>query len=378
MNSTLSKSLPNVNLDLRLWLTIEIVARDVQVEKRDFYVSENRPLWNAAIANTVEKDSRTGRIEYGQGIEPLEIDRVTIYGEDETDEQGVRLRAASLTLKAGEWLTVVGVNGSGKSTLARLLAGLLPERMSGVIRRGFAGEGVSPIVLQQPKAQLFGETPREEIVFALEWRNVPAERMVEAAEQALRSAGLTALADESWERLSGGQRQMAAFAAATAFSSPLLVMDEATSMLDEDNRDAVMRRARELHSRGTAVVWVTQRLDELSPDDRVVAVQEGCIVYDGDGREFLYGAVKAEVERGWLGTEEAEDGERMEGDGASESDMGHADSALWPLSPCLRAGLRLPYLMELALELRRLGKLRDPLPMTEREWEQVWGNAGHG
>ena len=305
-------------------------------------MSGDRPLRNKSAANTAEKESRLGQIDCKSGAESLEIEHVTIYGEDETDEHGARLRAVSLTLKPGEWLTVVGVNGSGKSTLARLLTGLMPERMTGVIRRGFAGEGVSPIVLQQPKAQLFGETPREEVVFALEWREVPTERMADIAEQALHSAGLTALADEPWERLSGGQRQMAAFAAATAFSSPLLVMDEATSMLDEDNRDAVMRRARALHSNGTAVVWVTQRLDELAPDDRVVAVQEGRIVYDGGGREFLYGA------------------------------------DIWPLSPCLRAGLRLPYLMELALELRKLGKLRDPLPMTEREWEQVWGKAGNG
>jgi len=316
-----------------------------------------------------------------QGGAPLEVDCVTVYGGEGEDETAVRLQEATLTLAAGEWLTVVGVNGSGKSTLSRLIAGLMPESMSGVVRRGFAGDGVSPIVLQQPRAQLFGETPREEVVFALEWRGVPAERIFDVTEEALHRAGLAALADEPWERLSGGQQQMAAFAAATAYPAPLLVMDEATSMLDEDNRDAVMSRARELQETGTAVVWVTQRLDELGPDDRVVAVGEGRIIYDGKGREFLYGSpdrdrelVCGQADSGAIGTGTVVD--RIEAGAEVGEEV--SDGGVWPLSPCLRAGLRLPYLMELALELRRLGKLSDPLPVTEREWQIVWGNAGHG
>jgi len=290
--------------------------------------------------------------------EPLELLSVTVFGSEDTDETLVRLKEASLMLSPGEWLTVVGVNGSGKSTLARLIAGLWPERMDGVIKRGFAGDEASPIVLQQPKAQLFGETPREEIVFALEWRGIPEDRIAILAEQALHRAGLAALADEPWERLSGGQQQLAAIAAATACPARLLVMDESTSMLDEANRDAVMRAVRELHAAGTAVVWVTQRLDELGPDDRVVAVAEGQISFDGKGREFLYGP-EGDVE-----------------DGAGEDALTSGD--FMPLSPCLRAGLRLPYLVELALELKRLRKLSDPLPVTEWEWEQVWGNVGNG
>ncbi|PRX72552.1 energy-coupling factor transport system ATP-binding protein [Cohnella sp. SGD-V74] len=338
----------------------------------------NRSLMEAA---DVDKESGPGAAVFDRsdrGGAPLEVDCVTVHGGEGEDETAVRLQQATLTLAAGEWLTVVGVNGSGKSTLSRLLAGLMPESMSGVVRRGFAGDGVSPIVLQQPRAQLFGETPREEVVFALEWRGVPAERISDVTEEALHRAGLAALADEPWERLSGGQQQMAAFAAATAYPSPLLVMDEATSMLDEDNRDVVMTRARELHADGTAVVWVTQRLDELGPDDRVVAVGEGRIIYDGRGREFLYGSadgdsgsVSGQADSGAIGPGTVGRLEAGAGGGEEVSDGG-----VWPLSPCLRAGLRLSYLMELALELRRLGKLRDPLPVTEREWQIVWGNAG--
>ncbi|TVX97582.1 ATP-binding cassette domain-containing protein [Cohnella terricola] len=275
-------------------------------------------------------------------MEPMLLDRVTVYGNSESGEHAARLKETSLSVAPGEWLTVVGVNGSGKSTLARLLAGLVPEAMEGIVRRGFAGEGACPIVLQQPKAQLFGETPREEMGFALEWRGIPASEMKSTAEEALHRVGLAPLADEPWERLSGGQQQLAAIAAATACAAPLLVLDEATSMLDEEHRDIVLRAVREIHGKGTSVVWVTQRLDEVGPEDRVVAIGEGWVIYDGGGREFMYG------------------------------------SAALPVSPCLRAGLRLPYLTELALELRRMGKLSDPLPMTEREWLENWGNVSHG
>ncbi|MFC4599028.1 energy-coupling factor ABC transporter ATP-binding protein [Cohnella hongkongensis] len=328
--------------------------------------NQAEPLASVGHAASVAAVSGVGSGLDGQlsGKEgPLELDGVTVGGgEESAAESAFRLKEATLTLSAGEWLTVVGVNGSGKSTLAKLLAGLPLDRMSGAVRRGFAGSGVSPIVLQQPKAQLFGETPREEAVFALEWRGVPSGEIVRLADEALHRAGLAALADEPWERLSGGQQQMAAVAAATAYPWPLLVLDEATSMLDEDNRDAVLRRARELHSSGAAVVWVTQRLDELGPDDRVVAVGEGRIVFDGRGREFLYGPA--------LEGASVPGGAPVPGRG-----LGDASGNVGPLSPCLRAGLRLPYLMELALELRKRGKLSDPLPVTEREWQKVWGQA---
>ncbi|WP_256761290.1 energy-coupling factor ABC transporter ATP-binding protein [Cohnella sp. WQ 127256] len=275
---------------------------------------------------------------------PMVLNRVSLSGQNELGEPSVRLEDINLTVTPGEWLSIVGVNGSGKSTLARLLAGLQLEHSVGEITRGFAGEGICPIVLQQPRAQLFGETPREEVIFALEWRGMAADQIPLLGEQALSKVGLTELADDPWEKLSGGQQQLAAIAAATACETPLLVLDEVTSMLDEMNRDIVMRTARELHKRGMTIIWVTQRLDELEPDTRVVALGEGRVIFDGECREFLYGV-------------------SVPGEPA-------------PLSPCLRVGLRLPYLAAMALELRLLGKLEDPLPLTAQEWRKVWGNAG--
>jgi energy-coupling factor transport system ATP-binding protein len=271
----------------------------------------------------------------------MKLNDVSVYGNDELGERSPRLENVSLTLAAGEWLNIVGVNGSGKSTLARLLAGLQPDGIVGEVARGFAGERSSPIVLQQPSTQLFGETPWEEMLFALEWKEVVSELIPELARQALDRVGLTALADEPWEQLSGGEQQLAALAASTVCETSLIVLDEVTSMLDEANRESVIQTVRDLHKNGTTVVWVTQRLDELEPESRVVAIGDGSIIYDGKTRDFLYG---------------------LEGE----------------TSACEKCGLRLPYLAALALELRRLGKLEDPLPVTAEQWRKVLGTVEAG
>ncbi|WP_051318385.1 energy-coupling factor ABC transporter ATP-binding protein [Cohnella thermotolerans] len=263
----------------------------------------------------------------------LLIKGLTVHSDPDDGSSPVRLEGVELRLARGEWLNLVGVNGSGKSTLARIVAGLSASGATGTIRRGFAGAMPSAYVMQQPDAQLFGETPREEMTFALEWMGVPAPEIPQRAERMLERADLLALADLPWKRLSGGQRQLAAVAAAAAGRSPLIVFDEATSMLDAAAGSKVMAIARELQAEGTAVVWVTQRLEELRPDSRVAAMAGGRLVFDGNGREFLYGA-----------------------------------DPLRETSPCAACGLRLPYLASLAVELHRLGRLAAPLPMTEEEW----------
>ena len=223
---------------------------------------------------------------------PLRLSGVSVYAAADTEKPVCLIEDADLTVRPGEWVNLAGVNGSGKSTLARLLAGLHMEGVYGRIDLGFAEKLPSPIVFQRPESQLFGETPREEALFALEWRGVSPDKMEELAGEALRRAGLLALADRPWEELSGGQRQMAAVAAACASAwaggCGLIVFDEATSMLDDAHRHAVIGSARELWRQGVAVIWVTQRLDELEADDRIVALKNGRILYDGDVRSFFH------------------------------------------------------------------------------------------
>lgn len=282
---------------------------------------------------------------------PLTLDGVSVFVTNESGDPVPLLEDIRLSLHHGEWLNLVGINGSGKSTLARLLAGLHVEGKTGNVDRGYAGESASPIVLQRPEAQLFGETPREEVLFALEWRQVPSDLIDSRVQEVLSRTGLMDLADVRWDGLSGGQKQLAAVAAAAACGSPLVVFDEATSMLDEANRQAVQELARALHREGTAIVWLTQRLDELQPEERVVALAGGRITYDGDVRTFLFG--------------------KMNGSLSMREPRVNAE-----VTPCELCGLRLPYLSALALQLRRKGRLSGLLPVTQEEWREVWGNAG--
>ncbi|WP_181909615.1 energy-coupling factor ABC transporter ATP-binding protein [Paenibacillus taihuensis] len=275
----------------------------------------------------------------------------------ESGEVSPRLDHIDFSLAPGEWVHIVGTNGSGKSTLARLLAGLTIDGVQGTWNRGFAGNRPMPYVMQQPDSQLFAETPRQEVRFALEWQGVSADEILHRTEAILTRTGLLSIGDVPWERLSGGQRQLAAVAAASAASAPLIVFDEATSMLDEQSCTEVLRLARELHRQGTAVVWVTQRLQEIEGSGRVVAMLDGRIVFDGLGSDFLYGS-------------EAE----AEADADADADAVAGAVALrtpHTLTPCQACGLRLPYLPALALELGRQGKLKRPYPETAAEWEQV-------
>ncbi|MBB6690259.1 ATP-binding cassette domain-containing protein [Cohnella xylanilytica] len=275
-----------------------------------------------------------------QEADDLIVSGLSVYTDAVDGADRSRLEEVELKLSRGEWLNLVGVNGSGKSTLARVLAGLPEAGAVGSMRRGFAGEEPAAYVMQQPDTQLFGQTPREEMAFVLEWQGVPASELPQTAERMLARADLSAFADEPWARLSGGQRQLAV-AAAAAGRSRLIVFDEATSMLDGAAAARVRAIARELHAAGTAVVWVTQRLEELEPERRVVAMADGRIAFDGSGREFIYGRHPLREE-----------------------------------PPCLRCGLRLPYLASLALELYRSGHLDAPLPMNESEWSGIRGRAG--
>jgi energy-coupling factor transport system ATP-binding protein len=253
------------------------------------------------------------------------------------------LKDISLRITAGEWISIVGKNGSGKSTLAQLLTGVLPIH-SGFIERGFCGQEPMPYVMQQD-VQWFGETPWEDIVFLLETRGVKANLIPEIAHSALQSVGLELLRHCRFTELSGGQKQLSAIAGCLAAKTPLLLFDEAASMLDSTSRKQVMETAKYLHLQGNTVIWLTHQLDDLSFGDRVIALEQGKVCYDGSTTSFFYRKTE-------------------------ENRSSHAKT------PCEDLGFVLPFPIQVARELEFQGIPLQCLPLTAEQLLEAVNSLG--
>lgn len=276
-------------------------------------------------------------------LENVEIllDRVTVTPPLMNGEGGAPiLKSVTFAVRSGEWVTLIGANGSGKSTLMKVLAGMPAKGISGTIVRENvreASSGVIPIVLQQPDAGMIGATPWEDVVSLLERNGAEESSIIPKAEEALRAVGLEERMRQPVVTLSGGQKQLTAIAGCMAVHAPILLLDEVTSMLDPMMSLEVLHGVRELHRDGAAVVWVTQKLEELRFGDRVVFMHEGEIFFDGEASELF-----------------------------RRGSSGEANSSI-----AERYGLEPPYAVRVAWELMDEGVLLDPLPLTTEELAQA-------
>jgi energy-coupling factor transporter ATP-binding protein EcfA2 len=274
--------------------------------------------------------------------EDMLLTNVTVQAPNNSKEI-LLLKEISLRITAGEWISIVGKNGSGKSTLAQLLTGVLPIH-SGFIERGFCGQEPMPYVMQQD-VQWFGETPWEDIVFLLESRGEKSNLIPEIALSALQSVGLEFLRHCPFTELSGGQKQLSAIAGCLAAKTPLLLFDEAASMLDSTSRKQVMETAKYLHLRGSTVIWLTHQLDDLSFGERVIALEQGKICYDGSTTSFFYGKTE-------------------------ENRSSHTKT------PCEVLGFVLPFPIQVARELEFQGVPLQSLPLTGEQLLEAVNGLG--
>jgi energy-coupling factor transport system ATP-binding protein len=217
----------------------------------------------------------------------LELHRVSVVLEGAAGETAV-LEDISLRIERGEFVAVVGKNGSGKSSLAKVLAGVLAP-VRGNIRFHLAGIAPVQLVLQNPEAQIIGDTVYEDLCFGMEQSGVAPQAMKERAEAALALAGLTVDLHESVHHLSGGQKQLLAVASCLAVDPGIIVFDEATSMLDPLSRQRVLTAAKNFCQNGKAVVWITQMLDELAEATKMIVLDAGRMVFAGSPQQFFYG-----------------------------------------------------------------------------------------
>lgn len=207
------------------------------------------------------------------------------------------LRNIDLHVDRGEWVVITGANGSGKSSLIRLLNGLLQPSEGTVNVAGLNLNDPShretvkqhvQIVFQNPDAQTIGTNPAEDVSFGLENRGIDRHEMQTRIERVLRQVDLLHKLFADVSTLSGGQKQRLAVASCWALEPDCLIFDEATSMLDPVGRKQIYSIARSLHERGITIIWVTQRLQELVEAERILVLEAGRILFDGDARRLFY------------------------------------------------------------------------------------------
>jgi energy-coupling factor transport system ATP-binding protein len=203
------------------------------------------------------------------------------------------LQDIDLHITQGEWLTIVGTNGSGKSTLAKIIAGLYPIS-SGKITCQSLEKPISQLIFQNPDTQIIGETVYEDVCFGMFNMGVKPEFIPRRAMDALGKVGLSHFLHASTSQLSGGQKQLLAIAGCLAVNPPLLIFDEASSMLDPMSRQALLQVVQELHQEGKTIVWITQLLDELAWSDRVAAIDQGTLEFIGTKQDFFYRSVPSQ------------------------------------------------------------------------------------
>lgn len=214
----------------------------------------------------------------------ISVDHLT-YQYDEN--QAPALTDVSFTVQAGEWLAIVGHNGSGKSTLAKSLDGLLPFTQGSVTVGGITltPETVWQVreqigmIFQNPDNQFVGATVEDDVAFGLENRQISRDEMVPRVQAALAQVGMTSFAQREPSSLSGGQKQRVALAGIVAIAPKILILDEATSMLDPQGRIEMLAIVRQLRQQqNLTVISITHDIDEAASADRVLVIDDGRLV----------------------------------------------------------------------------------------------------
>ena len=199
-------------------------------------------------------------------------------------------------VKRGEWLSIVGHNGSGKSTTVRLIDGLL-EAESGEIAidgQRLTEENVWDIrrqigmVFQNPDNQFVGATVEDDVAFGLENQGLSRQEMKKRVEETLALVGMLDFKKREPARLSGGQKQRVAIAGVVALRPAILILDEATSMLDPEGRRELIETVKGIRKDyDMTVISITHDLEEVAMSDRVLVMKKGEIESTSSPRELF-------------------------------------------------------------------------------------------
>ena len=200
------------------------------------------------------------------------------------DDKREALSDVCIDVYPGEWLAIIGHNGSGKSTLAKMMNGLLEPNEGSIYIDGqllteetvYEARRKVGMVFQNPDNQFVGTTVEDDIAFGLENIGMPREEMIQKINSSLEMVRMTPFKDKEPARLSGGQKQRVAIAGMIALAPKVVILDEATSMLDPQGRFEVISTIQKLHKeKGITVISITHDLEEAASADRVLLMEGG-------------------------------------------------------------------------------------------------------
>jgi len=214
----------------------------------------------------------------------------------DSESENYTLNDVSFQVKKGEWLSIVGHNGSGKSTTVRLIDGLLEAESGDIIISGdkLTAENVWEkrrqigMVFQNPDNQFVGATVEDDVAFGLENQGLDYDLMVERVQQALEFVSMQDFKEREPARLSGGQKQRVAVAGVVALRPDIIILDEATSMLDPEGRLDLIQTVKKIKDGNQlTVISITHDLDEIALSDRVLVMKEGQVESTATPRELF-------------------------------------------------------------------------------------------
>ena len=206
------------------------------------------------------------------------------------------LDGVDLNIEDGEFFCILGGNGSGKSTFAKHLNALLRPDAGTVRVNGMDASdpelvydirSTAGMVFQNPDDQLVATLVEDDVAFGPENLGVPSAQIAQRVREALKGVGLVGFERHETHALSGGQKQRVALAGVLAMEPRVLILDEASSMLDPRGRKGLMKACHALHNRGMTIVMITHFMEEAAEADRVAVFQAGRVAMLGKPEEIL-------------------------------------------------------------------------------------------
>lgn len=214
----------------------------------------------------------------------------------EYEEGSKTIDHISFQIEKGTYTTILGHNGSGKSTIAKLLMGLLAKKSGDIYVGGiplteehlYEVRSQIGIVFQNPDNQFIGATVRDDIAFGLENMCVDPQKMDEIINEYAKKVNMLDFLDHEPTKLSGGQKQRVAIAGILAMAPSIIILDEATSMLDPKGRKEINSLVHQLNQdKNITILSITHDIEEAALSDYVILLSDGHIINQGHPKDVL-------------------------------------------------------------------------------------------